>query len=100
MEDKHIKSLKKLFYVMNDDISDAKMIFHYAKECKEADNIDMASFLLNRAKSRIDMVEQTKNKIDSMMMNVEVKENPYKVFYEKTIEWAMELKRQIMEYRI
>lgn len=100
MEDKHIKALEKIFYVMNDDISDAKMIFHYAKECKEAGNVDMASFFLNRAKSRIDMVEQSKNKIDTMMMSMQIEENPYKIFYEKTIDWAMELKKQIMEYRI
>lgn len=100
MEEKHLSALEKLFYVMNDDIKDANEIYHFAKKCKEKDNVDMASFFLQRAKTRIDMVEQTKNKIDTLMMSMKVEENPYKVFYDSTIEWAMELRKKIMEYRI
>lgn len=100
MEDKHLGALEKLFYVMNDDIADAKEIYKMAKECKEKGNTDIASFLLQRAKARIDMVEQTKTKIDSIMMMHKVEDNPYKIFYDETYEWAMELKKKIMEYRM
>lgn len=99
--EKYKSSLEKLFYVLNDDIKDGKDIFRMAKECKEKGNVDVASFLLQRAKTRLDMVEQTKTKIDSIMMSMTAHEDtPYKLFYEETIEWAMELRRRIMEYRI
>lgn len=95
-----MKILEKLFYIFNDDLKDSMEIFRIAKFFKMEGEHDLASYALNRAKQRIEMAEHSKQAIDKTLSQMQVKDSPYKVFYEEFAKWHVELKKEIYEFRI
>lgn len=117
MEDKKMM-MKRLIIMLKDDYNDAEMAYEYAKEEKEAENMDMASWYLTRARTRLDMFQKDDEKIQNMMReheskiksyNMEKTENEeekhsmadlWKCFYEDLIEEAHELSQKISKFKM
>ena len=76
MEDKKMM-MKRLIIMLKDDYNDAEMAYDYAKEEKEAENMDMASWYLTRARTRLDMFQKDDEKIQNMMREHESKTRSY-----------------------
>lgn len=100
MEMKHSHSLKKLFWLFEDNIKDAKYLAEYADECKEHGNTEMAQYFLSEAKTRIDKNESVKSKIDAIVREHKDDDSPYKCLYDWKIQDYKYLRDKIMQMNV
>lgn len=112
--------LERMIDMLKDDYNDAEMAYEYAKEEKEAENMEMASWYLTRARTRLDMFQKDDEKIQNIMREHESKTRSYdtekhheheehkhhsmaelwKCFYEDLIEEAHELSQKVSKFKM
>lgn len=101
MEEKQSRLLKKLFWTFEDNIKDSKYFMDYFYECKEAGNMEMASYFLKEAQDRMNKNDIAKNKIENMIrMHNQDDDSAFRVFYEWKMEEFTEMRNKILKMTI
>lgn len=96
------KIMEILLSVQMDDLNDAEMLAHYAKEIHEAGDADIARALATRAKARLAQMSDCQRTIEVVMQRIvaegaESTDGVYKELLENYVEKNAEKIKEMIE---
>lgn len=98
---KHEIVLRSLYKRMQDDLDDSWRMYNDAMEMKACDEVEMARFTIEDAKTRLNHSDIIKEKIDYYMRkNNLMDQSHYKTFYCFVLDKLEELKMKVSKFSV